>query len=262
MTTLHLLTGNAPDAKPLDNPGTDYKVATAGATAAPWVTANGWQFIRYPEAKFVSNASGPALPLAMIEAFAWRGQVWFTVSEADQPIWDKTLAFLESVPEFATQRRSQIGVQEDGSDEMGEVLKLLARRNLMAAPLRENVSAEVVVKLGTPEYSRESARNPAQFAARVRNQLGDDRRLIRIYGSDVLLCDLEGNGGHSRVHLTNYSNREIHGARVRVLGKFPNVKLMAFEQLDLALQDVAMTEGGTEFTVPLLNRYAVIDLTS
>jgi len=262
LLTIHLLTGAAPpEAKELDGPGVDYRVAIAGATAAPWVTANGWRFLRNPEAAFVSHAAGPALPLAMIEAFAWRGNVWFQVADADRALFDQTLQFLEALPPFTAKPRVQIGVEEDGTEEAGEVLKLLARRNLIAAPLGIGTAPELVVKLGTAEYSRESARNPAQFAAGVRKRLGDEHRLLRIYGSDTVLGELEGDSTHTRVHLVNYANRDVHGARVRVLGTFASVKVSALGQPELVLKDVAVTEGGTEFTVPILTRYAVVDLT-
>ena len=251
LLTIHLLSGLAPEgAKELETPGVDYRVATAGATAAPWVTANGWQFLRNPEAKFVSHAAGAVLPLAMIEAFAWHGNVWFSVADADKAAFDDTLAFLQAVPSFKGKLRAQVGVEDDGTEQAGEALKLLVRRNLMAGPSRGR--AELVVK---PETA-----NPAAFAASVRKRLGDDHRLLRLYGSDVVLAALEGDAEHTRVHLVNYSNRDVHGARIRVLGKFSDAKIFAIGQPELALKDFAFSDGGTEFTVPILTRYAVIDV--
>lgn len=256
LLTIHLLTGAAPpDAKQLELPGVNYRVETAGATAAPWVTANGWRFLRNPEAKFLSNAAGAELPLAMIEAFVWKGNVWFQVADADRAVFDQTLSFLEAIPPFTAKPRAQIGVEEDGTEQTGEVLKLLVRRNLMAAPLPKLTSPELVVK---PD--KDAAANPAHFAAGVRQQLGDEHRLLRIYGSDVLLGELEGDAKHTRVHLVNYSNRDVNGARIRVLGTFSGVRVAAIGQPELVLKDVVQTEGGTEFTVPILTRYAVIDL--
>lgn len=264
LLTIHLLNGSAPSkAVELEKPGVDYRVEIAGATAAPWVTASGWRFQRSPEAPFISHAAGPDLPLAMAEANAWRGNVWFQVSKADRPLFDKTLAFLQSIPEFPSAPRAQIGVEDDGTPEVGEVLKLLARRNLMAEPLQKNgPKPELVVKLGTPDFTRESARNPAAFAAAVRRRLGDEHRLLRIYGTDVVLGHLEGDARHTRLHLVNYSNHDVSGARVRVLGAFPSTKVTALGQPDLALKDVTLAEGGTEFTIPTLTRYAVVDLTT
>ncbi|MDQ6677927.1 MAG: carbohydrate-binding family 9-like protein [Acidobacteriota bacterium] len=260
--TIHLLTGVAPpDATAVEPPGVSYRADVAGATAAPWVNANGWQYVRTPGRAFTCNASGPALPLAMAEAFAWHGNVWFQVSEADRPVFDRTLEFLHTLPEFPGPPRAQIGVAEDGSAETGEVLKLLIRRNLMAAPASDRTrEPELMVKLGTPEYPRDSAQNPAAFAAHLRTQLGDDHRLLRIYGTDVVLGRLEGGPRHTRLHLLNYSNRDVYGPRIRVLGLFRDVSLKALDQPDLAPQDISWVDGGTEFTIPVLARYAVVDL--
>jgi len=260
--TIHLLTGAAPpDAGALEPPGVNYRTEVAGATAAPWVNANGWQYVRTPDRAFTCNPSGPALPLAMAEAFAWHGNVWFQVSEADRPAFDRTLEFLHSLPAFLGPPRAQIAVGEDGSAETGEVLKLLIRRNLMAVPDTGRArTPELTVKLGTPQYPAESAQNPAAFAARVRAQLGDDHRLLRIYGTDVVLGHLEGDPRHTRLHLLNYSNRDVHGPRIRVLGLFRDVSLKALDQPGLAPQDIGWVDGGTEFTIPVLSRYAVVDL--
>ena len=256
LLTIHLLSGDAPpDAVKLEQPGVDYRVEVAGATAAPWVLANGWRFQRDQKAAFVSDASGAALPLAMAEAFAWHGNVWFQVSDQDRPVFDQTLAFFTSLPPFSFGTRAQIGVEEDGTADTGEVLKLLARRNLMAAPHLK--AADLKVK---PD--KDAARNPAQFAASVRKQLGDDNRLLRIYGTDVVLGSLEGDTLHTRLHLVNYSNHEVNGVRVRVLGNFAKTTIWALGQPGVALRDITNTGGGTEFTVPVLARYAAIDLTA
>ena len=262
LLTIHLLTGAAPaDAAKLESAGVNYRVAVAGATAAPWVTANGWQYLRTPKARFVSEAAGPALPLAMAEAFAWRGNVWFQVSDPDRVAYDRTLNFLEGLPTFDVSSKVQVGVKDDGSAEAGEVLKLLVRRNLIAGPLAKSGPAPAVtVELGTPEYPREAAQNPAAFAAGVRARLGDEKRLLRIYGTDVVIGHLEEGGGLMRIHLLNYSNRDVDGARVRVLGRFQLRGYHALGQPDSALQDFAAIGGATEFTVPKLSRYAVVDL--
>jgi hypothetical protein len=262
LLTIHLLTGAAPaDVRKLEPVGVDYRVAVAGATAAPWVTANGWRFLRTPDAKFISEATGPALSLAMAEAFAWRGNVWFQVADADRAAFDTTLTFLQGLAPLNASPTVQVAVKDDGSAESGEVLKLLVRRNLVAGPLAKNAPAPAVtVELGTPEYPREAAQNPAAFAAGVRARLGDEKRLLRIYGSDVVIGHLEEGAGLTRIHLLNYSNRDVSGARVRVLGRFQLRGYHALNQPDSALQDFAAMGGATEFTVPKLTRYAVVDL--
>ncbi len=262
LLSLHLLAGNAPpDAVPLEPVGVDYRVATAGATAAPWVNANGWRFLVNPKHAFLSEAKGPALPLEMAEAFAWGGNVWFRVEDSDRPTFDQTLAFLAGLPKLNVNSRAQIGVVNDGSPDSGEVLKLLIRRNLMAVPVSSTGPAPpFTVKLDTPEYPRESAKNPAAFAAGVRSRLGDEKRLLRVYGTDVVLAHFETGDGHARVHLLNYSNREVQGARIRVLGRYRMDGYYALAQPETSVQDFAVNAGATEFTIPSLTRYAVIDL--
>ncbi len=262
LVTLHLLAGSAPaDALPLDPVGVDYRVATAGATAAPWVNANGWRFVLNPERAFVADATGPALPLAMAEAFAWGGNVWFRVAEAERPVFDRTLSFLQALPKRDLTPRAQIGVVNDGTPEAAEVLKLLIRRNLMAAPaMASGKTPALLVKLDTPDFPRESAKNPAAFAAGVRGRVGDDKRILRVYGTDVVLGRLESGPGFARVHLVNYSNREVEGARIRVLGHYRLDGYRALDQPDSRPQDFAVSAGATEFTIPSLTRYAVIDL--
>jgi len=262
LVTLHLLAGSAPaDLVPLEPSGVDYRIATAGATAAPWVNANGWRFLLNPDRAFQSDATGPALPLAMAEAFVWGGNVWFRVSDAERPVFDRTLSFFKALPKHGLAPSAQIGVWNDGTSEAGEVLKLLIRRNLMAAPATApgNTSA-LMVKLDTPEFPRESAKNPAAFAAGVRSLLGDDNRLLRVYGTDVVVGRLESGNGFARVHLVNYSNRDVQGARIRVLGHFRLESYRALDQPEVRPQDFSVSAGATEFTIPSLTRYAVIDL--
>ena len=57
----------------------------------------------------------------------------------------------------------------------------------------------------------------------------------------------------------NYSKRPVKDVRVRVLGAYSRVKLAESDPSQTA-KDIIVTEGGTEFTVPLLTTYAVVDL--
>ena len=71
---------------------------------------------------------------------------------------------------------------------------------------------------------------------------------------------LTGTGPRVRIHLLNYANRPVTGLRVRVLGEYPDWKVAAYDKPDLKLEDFATTDGATEFTVPEMSTYAVIDL--
>ena len=52
----------------------------------------------------------------------------------------------------------------------------------------------------------------------------------------------------------------MNGLRVRVLGTWPRQKVMAFEKPELQLTDVGVGKGATEFTVPEMSTYVVVDL--
>ena len=80
---------------------------------------------------------------------------------------------------------------------------------------------KVNVKLGTKEYPLEDAKNPSTLAHSVRYHLTDEKRSLRVYGSQVVVGRLTASGGHARLHLINYAsaNRKVDGIRVRVLGQ-------------------------------------------
>jgi len=118
------------------------------------------------------------------------------------------------------------------------------------------------LRLGTGEYTRESIANPYAFAMQIRRRLTDEKRLLRLYGSNVVLALLTGDGGQARVHLINYGGRSVKGLRVRVLGSYARGRLAAFDRDKAELQDYGVLDGATEFTIPEMGTYAIIDLTS
>jgi hypothetical protein len=50
------------------------------------------------------------------------------------------------------------------------------------------------------------------------------------------------------------------GLRVRVLGAYPKAQASSFGNAGMKLLDVSVRDGATEFTVPEMNTYAIIDL--
>jgi hypothetical protein len=94
----------------------------------------------------------------------------------------------------------------------------------------------------------------------VRKKLTDEKRLVRLYGSEVVLARLNGDAAHVRVHLINYGGGKVDGLRVRVRGEYAHGQLAAFGVQNAALTDYSVTDGGTEFTIPSMNVYAVVDL--
>jgi hypothetical protein len=63
-----------------------------------------------------------------------------------------------------------------------------------------------------------------------------------------------------RLHLINYTNRKVVGLRVRLRGTYAKGEAAAYGIEKPALEDYATADGETEFTVPEMGTYAVIDL--
>jgi hypothetical protein len=101
------------------------------------------------------------------------------------------------------------------------------------------------------------------MAQKIRFQLGDEKRVLRIYGSNVVIGRLEGDGKRARLHLLNYSGaaRPVNGIRVRVSGRYPQQSVRSFDAPDVKTQESSLEANATEFTLPELKLYAVVDLT-
>ena len=175
---------------------------------------------------------------------------------ADLPAFARMLAFLGRIDAPRMPVLANIGVVDDGSEETGEVLNLMARRNLLFRVLRApEPGYDLVVKPAGPE-----AEDPYAYAAKVRQKLGDERRLLRIYGSDVVLGRLTGERGQARLHLINYGERKVGGLRVRRARRVHARPLAAFGVEKAELADYTSNGGATEFTIPEMLTYAVVDL--
>jgi hypothetical protein len=93
--------------------------------------------------------------------------------------------------------------------------------------------------------------------------LTDEKRLVRVYGSYLVVARLAGAKDQERVYLINYGadRTEVHGIRVRVLGVYPKHLAMIHGVEETKLLDFSAGAGATEFTLPLLKDFAVIELT-
>jgi hypothetical protein len=118
------------------------------------------------------------------------------------------------------------------------------------------------VRLGAREYPLEDAKNPKVIAQAVRTNLTDEKRSLRIYGSPVVVARLTGSAGHLRVQLINYAGaaRKVNGVRVRVLGSYPQHHVAADDIPGAELLDYTVDAEATEFTLPELKTFAVVDL--
>jgi hypothetical protein len=151
--------------------------------------------------------------------------------------------------------RANIGVVDDGSDNMTEALNLMARHNLLFHVIP---AADLKYDLNIRQVPADT--DPYAFAMEVRRDLTDDKRLLRVFGSNVVLVRLTGDGNQARVHLLNYGKASVKGLRVRVRGSYAKGTLAAFGRAGATLADYSAQDGATEFTIPEMGPYAVVDL--
>jgi len=245
-------------------PSTTFHAQVASATRAPWVIANGWQFLRQPDAQFYYDAPGPAAALAAAEAFSYGVHAAIRTDEQGLAPLGNMLALLKSLPDNNLRPMANIGFLDDGSPESGEFMNLLLRRNLLFKIVKSpDAKLDINVALGTPDYPRAEAANPNLLAEKVRAHLTDEKRLLRIYGSEVVVGRLLGNRDAARLLLINYgaARGAVSGMRIRVLGAYSQQHAVQFDA-PLDLRDAGTQDGATEFTVPELKTFAVIDLVS
>jgi hypothetical protein len=224
-----------------------------------------------PSRFYVTGAASSLLDLdlAAAEAFTYGVDAILNPDPADVQELGKMLRFpkaLEQTPMWAI---SNIAVVDDRSPAMEEVLNMLTLRNLrhrvVSAPDRK---ADLTVQLGTKDFPRDWAQNPSDFAVRVREKLGDDRRLVRLYGTNTTMARLTGEGKHARLFLLSYDRGRGGGGegqqsiRIRVLGAYPPVRFAGYGAAENArLTDVENPGNNTtEFSVPAFNTPAIIDL--
>ena len=245
----------------LASPGVTARAGVASPTRAPWIVANGWRIGRQPAKKYSYTPSAGAAALAAAEAYAYGADAAMKIDPADARRVGDMLAFLESIPPVDVPAVADIGVVDDGSDVIGEVMNLLARRNLLFAIVAAPSSRfPVNVRIGSGGYSQEDAADPSAFALRVRRDLTDERRSLRIFGSEVVVARLTGNDQRMRLHLLNYGGRDVEGLRVRVRGQFRGGEALVAGAGRVELEDRSTAGGATEFSLPRLTIYAIVDL--
>ncbi len=244
-------------------PRVEYRMNEAAATRSPWIDANGWRILRHPDARYYYDVPATAAALAAAEAFAYGANARIHTDGAGVSEFSQMLAFLRGIPERTLPPRANIGVIDDDSDETGELMNLLSRRNLLYAIVRApDPRLDLNVRIGSKEYPKEDTANPAALAQKIRARIGDEKRLLRVYGSEVVIARLLGDGGNARVHLLNYSNRKVLGLRLRVLGQYKSQNVFSSGNPSATVVDPAVKGRATEFTIPEMGTYAVIDLSN
>ena len=257
--------------QPVPNPGIRFQANEAQATTAPWIDSNAWRFQRgIRKANYTKLPQGSA-PLAAAEAFAFHVDAILNPDQADVPELTKFLRFLKTNERPPLPVMANIGIVDDPSPVMDEVLNMLTRRNLLyrVVPARDR-QLDITVQLGTKDFPKESADNPSDFAARVRAKLGDDRRLVRLYGATTIIAHLTGDGKHARLYLLNYGGRGgrgqgggggVQSLRIRVLGRYRPSSLAAYgAPAEAKLTDIENPGNATEFSLPAFSICAAIDL--
>jgi hypothetical protein len=245
----------------LQPPGVAGRAEVASATLRPWVYANGWRFLREPDGRFRCDVLARGTALATAEAIAYGADVVLSVEPGGLEDLGRMLAFARGVPQADLPAAADIAIHDDGSDELEEILNLMARGNLLFTVARApGAGVPLEVRIGSKEFPRESAEDPATFALSVRRRLTDEKRSLRLYGSEAVLGRLLRGAGRARLHLLNYGGRPIEGLRVRLLGTWAEPSALVFGEGRAAVQDYVTRDGATEFSLPSLGPYAVIDL--
>ncbi len=253
-----------PGAEKAVTPRVTFHANEASATRAPWVDSNGWRYLRQPGGHFYCEAPGAAAAvLAAGEGFAYGVHVEVHTDDAGREPLAKMLAFLRDAKGEDFSPLVNIGFVDDGSAESGEFMNLLVRRNLLFRVVKQaDPKLDLTVTPGSAEYPKAEAVNPSLLAEKVRANLTDAKRLLRIYGSEVVVGRLVGNGSAVRFYLINYgaARSPAHGLRIRILGTFTKQQAVQFDSGEMRLMDVSTGSGATEFTLPELKTFAMINL--
>ena len=243
---------DAEKATRLPSPGVRYRMNEARASSAPWVDTNGARFARGLATTALVTAGEGKAALAAAEAHAFGVDALVAAGEKDwKPLADMR-RFLSSLPPADLPVLANIGFLDDGTPAATENMKLMLRRNLLFQVVaKENPALDCNVK--------SKPGDPSAFAYEVRKKVSDEKRLLRLYGSEVVVARLSGDASRRRVALLNYGNRPVEGLRVRVLGAFPKVTVHAFND-KVEATDVVVEDGATEFSLPSVPVYSVVDL--
>ena len=247
----------------LPTPGVAARAGVASPTRAPWIVANGWRFTRQPAGKFRYDLPAGKGTLAAAEAFAYGADAVLKIDPADAAGVATMMTALEALPAAGLPTIADLGVVDDGSPITGEVMNLLARRNLLYQVVKAPSSRlRLNIVMGSREYPVADAADPSAFALKIRRQLTDEQRSLRVYGSEVVIARLTGDAARVRLHLINYGGREIEGLRVRVRGAYGAGDAWVAVAGRVSLLDHVAADGATEFSLPRMGTYAVVDLTA
>ena len=243
-------------------PGIEQRVELVSATRSPWLAANGWRFLRHPAGHYRYDVKPTSAAIAAAEAFAYGADAVLSLDTPELAQLGLMMLFLRHLPAVeADQPLADFGVVDDGSEEMGEVMNMLVRRNLLFETIKAPAGRDRInVVPGGKGYSRDDMADPSEFALTIRHQLTDAARTIRLYGTEVVICRVTESVGSVRLHLLNYGGREVQGLRVRIRGKYRGREAHVFGAGRVALDEFAVMGEASEFSIPRMTTYAVVDL--
>ncbi len=248
----------------LASPGITFHMDQSSASRVPWVTSNGWQFLRRPNGRFYYDVNGNGSSLAAAEAFCYGADAMVQTDASGLEPLANMLKFLATINSPQGPPLADIGFVDDRSPSAGEVMNLLVRDNLLFRIVRSPESdLKLTVQLGSKEYPTAEAQNPDALVRKIRANLTDAQRRIRIYGTSVVVARITQELGGFRLDLLNYGSAKgtrVGAFRVRVLGRYPKAQLHAFNGASDHVTEYTLGPDATEFTVPELKTYAAIDL--
>ena len=231
------------------------------ATSIPWIDSNGWRYRRGVARAYYANLPAGSASLAAAEAFAYGVEAVLAPDRADTAAIGAMMSFLQTITPVSFQPFADVAVIDDGSPLLGEVLNLLTRRNLLYRVVKEkDPKLDLNVELGSEQFPKASAANPSDFAARVREKLSDEKRSLRVYNTSTVIAHLTGDGKRARLHLLNYARRPAKDVHIRIRGAYAKVLLKDSADATLQAMDISNHRGGTEFRVPSLQTYTIVDL--
>lgn len=242
-------------------PGIRARANRASPTRSPWVNTNGSRFLREAAGEYTYEVPAGKAALAAAEAYVYGADAVLRIDPADVESLGRMISFLSQRPPRDLPDVADVGFVDDGSAMAGEALNLLVRRNLLFRIVKEpDPKLPVHVKVGTPEYPVAEAVDPSAFALKIRRQLTDEKRTLRVFGSEVVIGRLTSDGARTRLHLLNYGGRDLEGLRIRLRGSYPEGAAFVAGSGRLTLEERGVVDGGTEFTVPRLGVYGAVDL--
>jgi len=180
----------------------------------------------------------------------------------------RDLTALGSMLAFSAEHRrarlpalANIGIIDDGSAETGEVLNLLARRNLFFRVVQASDPA-LDLKRAHRSPDTRRPRRPIQrrLPPGVRQKLTDEKRLVRVYGSTWCSAVWKVMSVRFGFTLINYGGGKVEGLRVRVRGPYPTVRSPRSDYPNVKVADYGASEGRDRVHHPEMDVYAVVDL--